>query len=279
MKPVEKMTYKELLEAQQRHKKILSNKTVLQKLPDKGQKFIEANVKIDERLQEFQAETDGLSEMLSGMTLSASPRIDVNQMEWNGKVMTGNSSLESKPGCSQQQIPDDESRDIVDILLTTNQMSKIIIDERTPSTVADINAHVQDQCYKRLAEKVENLKPINHKFKPFQTLKREQDPSLKQFHKWDENTAATPPIFKYNNGVKTIQIEESLELQVKVEEKRKLLEQESSRLKFAQISPDAVAIHPAEHEEVYDDEAEGAGGGMAICVHVEADADNIVATQ
>jgi hypothetical protein len=26
MKPVEKMTYKELLEAQQRHKKILSNK-------------------------------------------------------------------------------------------------------------------------------------------------------------------------------------------------------------------------------------------------------------
>lgn len=105
-------------------------RTVLQKLPDKGQKFIEANVKIDERLQEFQAETDGLSEMLSGMTLSASPRIDVNQMEWNGKVMTGNSSLKSKPGCSQQQIPDDESRDIVDILLTTNQMSKIIIDER-----------------------------------------------------------------------------------------------------------------------------------------------------
>ena len=49
--------------------------------------------------------------------------------------------------------------------------------------MADINAHVQDQCYKRLAEKVENLKPINHKFKPFQTLKREQDPSLKQFHK------------------------------------------------------------------------------------------------
>ena len=89
--------------------------------------------------------------------------------------------------------------------------------------MADINAHVQDQCYKRLAEKVENLKPINHKFKPFQTLKREQDPSLKQFHKWDENTAATPPILKYNNGVKTIQIEESLELQVKVEEKRKVL--------------------------------------------------------
>ena len=81
---------------------------------------------------------------------------------------------------------------------------------------------MQDQCYKRLAEKVENLKPANHQFKPFKTLKHEQDPSLKQFHKWDENTAATPPTFKYNDGAKTIQIEESLELQVKVEEKLKV---------------------------------------------------------
>lgn len=102
-------------------------RTVLQRLPDKGQKFVETNNKIDERLQEFNAESDGLSEMLSGMTLSACP--NVNQMEWMGKVVSDNSSPQSKPS-NQQPIPDDESRDIVDILLTTNQMSKIVIDER-----------------------------------------------------------------------------------------------------------------------------------------------------
>ncbi|EFX71871.1 hypothetical protein DAPPUDRAFT_111327 [Daphnia pulex] len=273
------MTYQELVEAQQRHRKILSNKTVLKRLPDKGQKFIETNNKIDERLQEFKVESDGLSEMLSGMTLSACP--NVNQMEWIGKVVSENSSPQSSPSNQQKAIPNDESRDIVDILLTTNQMSKIVIDERTPSTVADINAHEQDQCYKRLAEKVEKLKPVNHQFKPFRTLNHEQDPALKQFHKWDENTAATPPTFRYNGGAKTIQIDESLELQVQLEEKRKLMEQERSRLKFSQLSPDAVPIHPEEHHEVYDDEPEGAGGGLTIWVPFEAvaDCDNIVGTQ
>lgn len=103
-------------------------RTVLKRLPDKGQKFIETNNKIDERLQEFKVESDGLSEMLSGMTLSACP--NVNQMEWIGKVVSDNSSPQSSPSNQQKAIPNDESRDIVDILLTTNQMSKIVIDER-----------------------------------------------------------------------------------------------------------------------------------------------------
>ncbi len=60
-----------------------------------------------------------------------------------------------------------------------------------------------------------------------------------------------------------------------------LLEQERSRFKFSQISPDAVPIHPEEHNEVYDDEPEGAGGGLTICFPFEAvaDCDNIAGTQ
>lgn len=155
MKAVEHMTYKELLEAQQRYKKTLSNKyvnsiivskivtkcgecftivdlcilfrSVLQKLPDKGKKLVETNSKIEEKLLEYQTETDGLSQMLSGMTLSSKP--NVNQMEWTGKIGSTNSLTQAKSE-NQQPSPHDESRDIVDILLTTNQMSKIIIDER-----------------------------------------------------------------------------------------------------------------------------------------------------
>lgn len=80
-------------------------------------------------MQEYQTETEELSQMLSGMTLSPSLRVDVNRMEWTGKIDPANSLLELKSN-NQQPSSHDESTDIVDILLTTNQMSKIIIDER-----------------------------------------------------------------------------------------------------------------------------------------------------
>lgn len=266
MKPVEKMTYLELLEAQQRHKKILSNKSVLQKLPDKGKKLVETNLRIEEKLQEYQTETEELSQMLSGMTLSPSPRVDVNRMEWTGKIDPANSLLELKSS-NQQPSPHDESTDIVDILLTTNQMSKIIIDERAPATMAGKSVNMQDPCYKRLTEKVEHLKP-NHQFKPYKTLKHEQDPSSKQHHSWDENTAATPPQWKHDEGIKPIPIEESLQLQIQAEEKLKALELQRFLPKARSLH--AITIHPEELEEVYDEEPEGAGGGMAIIVRQEA---------
>ncbi|XP_057375738.1 uncharacterized protein LOC130696650 [Daphnia carinata] len=266
MKQVEKMTYLELLEAQQRHNKILSNKSVLQKLPDKGKKLVETNHKIEERLQEYQTETEGLSQMLSGMTLSPSPRVDVNQMEWTGKIDPANSLLESQSN-NQQPNPDDESTDIVDILLTTNQLSKIVIDERETAAIADKSVNTQDPCYKRLTEKVEHLKP-NQQFKPYKTLKHEQDPSSKQHHNWDENTAATPPQWKHDEGVKPIPIEESLQLQIQAEEKLKAIE--LHRFQPKPRSLHAITIRPEELEEVYDEEPEGAGGGMAITVHQEA---------
>ncbi|KAI9554055.1 hypothetical protein GHT06_019327 [Daphnia sinensis] len=266
MKPVEKMTYLELLEAQQRHKKILSNKSVLQKLPDKGKKLVETNLKIEERLQEYQTETEELSHMLSGMKITPSPRVDVNQMEWTGKIESANSQPELKAN-NQQPSPTEDSTDIVDILLTTNQMSKIVIDERASSTKADKSVDVQDPCYKRLTEKVENLKP-NHQFKPYKTLKHEQDPSSKQHHSWDENTAATPPQWKHNEGIKPIAIEESLQLQIQAEEKLKALELHRYLPKSRSLH--AVTIRPEELEEVYDEEPEGAGGGMAVIVHQES---------
>ena len=51
----------------------------------------------------------------------------------------------------------------------------------------------------------------------------EKDSSSKHLHKWDENTAATWPTFKFNDGAKSINIEESLTLQLKADEKIKVL--------------------------------------------------------
>ena len=70
---------------------------------------------------------------------------------------------------------------------------------------------------------MEHLKPTNHKFKPFRTLRREKSPTSKQSNiKW-ENTAATPPTFKYNDGAKTVNLEESVELQLSTGEKIKVI--------------------------------------------------------
>lgn len=59
---------------------------------------------------------------------------------------------------------------------------------------------------------------MDKKFKPFRTLKHEK-PITKE--NWDD-TAATPPIYKYTCGVVPLHLEESLEKQLEAEEKIKV---------------------------------------------------------
>ena len=67
--------------------------------------------------------------MFAGMKISC-PRIDLNQTKWTGTGCT-KSSISHGVLSSKTENEEDE-RDIVNILalLTTNQMSKIVIDER-----------------------------------------------------------------------------------------------------------------------------------------------------
>lgn len=96
-------------------------------------------------------------------------------------------------------------------------------EQTTPSPDQSKKNHSQEPFYQHLADKVEHLQPVDHKFKPFRTLRNEKSPSSKQSNvKW-ENTAATPPTFKYNDGTKVINIEESVELQLNTEEKLKVI--------------------------------------------------------
>lgn len=102
-------------------------RTLLQRLPDKGKKLLETQAKVEERLQKLQKESEELSDMFAGMNLSSCSRVDVNQMEWTGKISAGDSS-NCKP--SSQQGNEEDERDIVNILLSANLNSKIVIDER-----------------------------------------------------------------------------------------------------------------------------------------------------
>ena len=103
------------------------SRTVLQRLPDKGKKLIETQAKVEERLLNIEQEAKALSTMFAGMNLSSCPRVDVNQMEWTGKVSSANISNVNP---SDQQGNEENERDIVNILLSANLESKVIIDER-----------------------------------------------------------------------------------------------------------------------------------------------------
>lgn len=97
-------------------------------------------------------------------------------------------------------------------------------EKKSPLKGSNNKTNTPDLFYQHLAEKVEHLNPVDHKFKPFRTLNHEKVPSPKESHiKW-ENTAATPPTFKYSDGVKSINLEESMELQLETETKIKAKE-------------------------------------------------------
>lgn len=98
----------------------------LQKLPDKGKKLLEAQEKLEAQIKKIREEAQ-LADMFANMQLSQ-PKIDVDKMEWTGQVALLETKEVTKIS-SSSKLEEDE-RDIVNILVTTNQTSKIIIDER-----------------------------------------------------------------------------------------------------------------------------------------------------
>jgi hypothetical protein len=101
-------------------------------LPDKGQKIQDFCVSLEKRIEELkelhkqQNCTEGLTEMFSSLSVGRN-KVDTNQMEWTGKVPD---KLEHSDHNGSDHDDSEEEKDVVKILATTNQMSKIVLDER-----------------------------------------------------------------------------------------------------------------------------------------------------
>ncbi len=67
-------------------------------------------------------------------------------------------------------------------------------------------------------DKVDHLNHVDHKYKPFKSLKHEKTLKTTLPPKW-ENTAATPPMFAHPSGGVVIPIVDSLDCLMKTEEK------------------------------------------------------------
>jgi len=268
MKPIEKMCYKELKEAQMKQKTLISNSNLLKSLPDKGKKLVDSFKKIDERLKNLEQFKD----MSDGLQL-----LQINEMEWTGKI-PAKITEPPKPDSdteSEIEITEEDETDLVKILLTSNQTSKIVIEERKGDFSAERGkTYKPTKCVENLMERVEHAAVDEKKFKPYSTLAKEpsdirlQGPPVKKpaathaKQMW-ENTAATPPKTKFEKGIIELGIEQSLQIQCETDDKLRSLElqlsglkigKSSNSLEFAAYTGDGKVNPDEEESEVYDND-------------------------
>ena len=91
---------------------------ILQKLPDKGEKLIETNKKIEERILALEQEQEQHGMLAAEASLE--PQIDVDSMEWTkGKEINAKSiSIVNTEDIPKKDVEEDKEsdRDIVNIL-------------------------------------------------------------------------------------------------------------------------------------------------------------------
>lgn len=214
----------ELEELLERQNKILSNKTFILKLPDKGEKIKSFRDKVLKEL-EHKNEVEKAANLLSRLNLASEGKAAMNELEWTGKyteirdtvkVVELDSDDEEDPlkilaqptGCGVHKkkivyLPPEES------LIKPEDLAEI---ESFKIKAPDHIAYIVNKIENSPENKIEKKEP----FKPYKTTKTnvhdpEKEKQRKQNKNW-EVTAATPPLIVHG-AAKVINLNESLQLQ------------------------------------------------------------------
>ncbi|CAL7946055.1 unnamed protein product [Xylocopa violacea] len=219
----------ELEELLQRQDKILSNKAFISKLPDKGEKIIAFRDKLLKEL-EHRNEVEKAANLLSRLNLASEGKAAMNELEWTGKYN------EVKTTTKIVQLDSDDEEDPLKILAQptgSGVHKKKVIHLQPEESLIKPEDLVEIESFK--TEPVEHITYIVNKiekppeernkkepFKPYKTTKSnvhdpEKEKQRKQNKHW-EITAATPPLIVHG-AVKTINLNESLKLQIEQAEK------------------------------------------------------------
>ncbi|XP_076751046.1 RNA polymerase II subunit M [Xylocopa sonorina] len=218
----------ELEELLQRQDKILSNKAFISKLPDKGEKITVFRDKLLKEL-EHRDEVEKAANLLSRLNLASEGKAAMNELEWTGKYN------EVKTTTKFVQLDSDDEEDPLKILAQptgSGVHKKKVIHLQPEESLIKPEDLEEIESFKR--EPVEHItyivnkieKPLEKKnkepFKPYKTTKSnvhdpEKEKQRKQNKHW-EVTAATPPLIVHG-AVKTINLNESLKLQIEQAEK------------------------------------------------------------
>ncbi|KOC66959.1 hypothetical protein WH47_12386 [Habropoda laboriosa] len=213
----------ELEELLERQNKILSNKTFILKLPDKGEKIRAFRDKILKEL-EHKNEIQEAANLLSRLNLASEGKAAMNELEWTGKYNESRNDI-------KVELDSDDEEDPLKILAqpTGSGIHKKKVVHLPPEEslikaedLAEIESfkieptehitYILNKIEKPSEEKTVTKKP----FKPYKTTKSnvhdpEKEKQRKQNKHW-EVTAATPPLIVHG-ATKIINLNESLKLQ------------------------------------------------------------------
>ncbi|OAD59731.1 hypothetical protein WN48_08526 [Eufriesea mexicana] len=214
----------ELEELLERQNKILSNKTFVLKLPDKGEKIKSFCDRILKEL-EHRNEVEKAANLLSKLNLASEGKAAMNELEWTGKYN------ENKTTIKVIELDSGDEEDPLKILaqptgygVHKKKITHLPPEESLikPEDLAEIESfkikadehitYIVNKVEKSLEDKDNKKKP----FKPYKTTKSnvhdpEKEKQRKRNKHW-EVTAATPPLIVHG-AAKIINLNESLKIQ------------------------------------------------------------------
>ncbi|CAK9800248.1 DNA-directed RNA polymerase II subunit GRINL1A [Anthophora plagiata] len=219
-----KMQKFELEELLERQNKILSNKTFVLKLPDKGEKIKAFYDKILRELK-HKNEIENAANLLSRLNLASEGKAAMNELEWTGKYNESENAI-------KVELDSDDEEDPLKILAQptgSGVHKKKVIHLLPEESLIKAEDLAEIECSEAqsteyityIVNKIEKLPEeeetkTREPFKPYKTTKSnvhdpEREKQRKQNKHW-EVTAATPPLIVHG-ATKVINLNESLKLQ------------------------------------------------------------------
>uniref|UniRef100_A0A069DSF7 Uncharacterized protein n=1 Tax=Panstrongylus megistus TaxID=65343 RepID=A0A069DSF7_9HEMI len=192
-----------LLEMLDRQNKLLSNRSALEKLEDKGAKIIRTKKQIEDELEKRVNASTNLCEVMAGLKLSAS---QINALEW-----TQNTEELSREKFKEEE---KESEDNPFKILATHSgtvFSKRTVKIEEPKSLIT-EKDIEEIYAAKLCDKIDKVEPTS-RFLPHKTLNHKfcSKKSLSDYKQQDLCSASQPPS-KFGS-IKPISLEASIRLQ------------------------------------------------------------------
>ncbi|KAK2727445.1 hypothetical protein QYM36_008062 [Artemia franciscana] len=261
----------------------LSESTLVNSLPDKGEKVRESVKRITELIGKKNGTVDStVGSLLEKLTIGPRTTLEeeVQSVEWKGRNI-------SQTMLDSDDDSDTDEKNAIGILASTAIPQKIIKQKREekPLISKEEVARLENMSLKTYEAKIIELKKradalekqkLRKKFHPHRNLKsayvpQNESDTEKSKPSWREDESAiSPPTFsKYSSGGVALSLEEALILEKSQQQKYKelMMQQAMARISFGPGVPvveKETESWSDEYDEVYDDEDDDKAGTVTF---------------
>ncbi|XP_065568596.1 uncharacterized protein LOC136032263 isoform X2 [Artemia franciscana] len=281
--PISKLSRQDLVALLEKQQRILKNKTLVNSLPDKGEKVRESVKRITELIGKKNGTVDStVGSLLEKLTIGPRTTLEeeVQSVEWKGRNI-------SQTMLDSDDDSDTDEKNAIGILASTAIPQKIIKQKREekPLISKEEVARLENMSLKTYEAKIIELKKradalekqkLRKKFHPHRNLKsayvpQNESDTEKSKPSWREDESAiSPPTFsKYSSGGVALSLEEALILEKSQQQKYKelMMQQAMARISFGPGVPvveKETESWSDEYDEVYDDEDDDKAGTVTF---------------